>query len=807
MARAYIGNATGRCFGFISRQWKAASARSPKTTLTGHIRLLARPAYARLVSTEGFLRRAIPVLSLLFVASLAYYRGVEMSGDHAETEARARDDLTLIATTLATRLSSTEENLHEVGYQIALRNELSQSLPPRATSFGRQILVTNPEGTVVASQPSRPDLEQRSLISLLGPNQPLTTFGARAGVLEITEANGNEVLAIVQHLDSKLGMVAVVQSVDDIFAGRRSSLHATVTLFVGTSSVLIVLIYAFYSQAARAEQADEIYQAATTRIGTALNRGRCGLFDWDLGRGRMFWTESMYEILGLPPSDELVGFADWAALMHPEDGNLYEIASELLETGETTVDRMFRMRHANGSWIWTRARAEVAQEPGAASPHLIGIVVDVTEQRQLEESSRTADLRLRDAIETISEAFVLWDSANELVMCNTNYMELHNLPASRIHAGMPYTDVMQNARQPVVTAHIDPADGLPAGSRFYEAQLEDSRWLQISERRTKDGGYVSVGTDITARKLHEEKLMDSERRLMATVADLRQSRQKLEYQAQQLVELAEKYAEEKTRAEDANRAKSEFLANMSHELRTPLNAIIGFSEIMVGGMFGELGSEKYGNYCRDIYKSGTHLLGVINDILDMSKIEAGQLDLSFDELNLANFIDETVRVISPEADAKEITVSRDVDADLSINADGKAIRQILLNLMSNAVKFTPKGGEMTVAARRNGEAYVAIDITDNGIGIAKKDINRLASPFVQVENQFTKSHQGSGLGLAIARSLVDLHDGTMEIKSKVGIGTTVTVTLPVKQQKLWPGADDKGDKTVEAAAGGRRQAI
>ncbi len=783
MARAYTGNATGRRFGFFSRKWKAGNARSPKTTLTGHIRLLARPAYARLISTESFLRRAIPVLSLIFVASLACYRAVEISSDYAATEARARDQLSMIATTLSARLSSSEENLPEVGYQAALRNALSQALPPRATSYGRQILVTDPEGTVVASQPPRPDLEQRSLISLLGPNQPLTTFGARAGVMEVAEADNDEVLATVHHLDSKLGMVAVVQKIDDIFANWRSSLHATVTLFVGTSSVLIVLIYAFYSQAARAEQADEIYEAARTRIDTALNRGRCGLFDWDLGRGRMFWSESMYEILGQPPSDELVGFADWAELMHPEDGDLYEIASELLETGETTLDRMFRMRHADGSWIWTRARAEVVQEPGAASPHLIGIVVDVTEQRQLEESSRTADLRLRDAIETISEAFVLWDSSNELVMCNTNYMELHSLPAARVHAGMPYSDVMEHARQPVVTSHIKPADGVPAGSRFYEAQLEDGRWLQISERRTKDGGYVSVGTDITARKLHEEKLMDSERRLMATVADLRQSRQKLEYQAQQLVELAEKYAEEKTRAEDANRAKSEFLANMSHELRTPLNAIIGFSEIMVGGMFGELGSEKYGDYCRDIHKSGTHLLGVINDILDMSKIEAGRLDLSFDTVELDSFIDETVRVIQPEADAKEIGVRCEVSEGLSVNADTKAIRQILLNLMSNAVKFTPNGGEMTVKAEPSGKSYVAISITDTGIGIADEDIARLANPFVQVENQFTKSHQGSGLGLAIARSLVDLHDGTMEIKSHVGEGTTVTVTLPMTRHK------------------------
>src|SRR3712207_3692240 len=166
------------------------------------------------------------------------------------------------------------------------------------------------------------------------------------------------------------------------------------------------------------------------------------------------------------------------------------------------------------------------------------------------------------------------------------------------------------------------------GARTFEARLQDGRWLQINERRTKDGGYVSVGTDITALKRHEHSLVESEKELIATVLDLKQSRQKLEAQAQQLADLAERYLDQKAQAESANRAKSEFLAKMSHELRTPLNAIIGFAEVMEGGMFGPIGCDKYAEYCHDIRSSGQYLLSVINDILDMSRIEAGRIEIT-----------------------------------------------------------------------------------------------------------------------------------------------------------------------------------
>jgi two-component system cell cycle sensor histidine kinase PleC len=270
---------------------------------------------------------------------------------------------------------------------------------------------------------------------------------------------------------------------------------------------------------------------------------------------------------------------------------------------------------------------------------------------------------------------------------------------------------------------------------------------------------------------------------MATITDLRNSQQTLEQQTQQLADLAEKYAEEKTRAEDANQAKSKFLANMSHELRTPLNAIIGFSEIMESQMFGPLGTKKYFEYCRDIRESGEYLLDVINDVLDMSKIEAGRIRLDFEDIELKSMLSDTMRVVAARAHDKQVTLKSKIASGVRLKADRRALKQIVLNLLSNAVKFTAEGGRVTVRGRVSGGA-VTIAIEDSGIGIPHQALVRLGRPFEQVESQLTKSHQGSGLGLAIAKSLTELHGGRMRILSKPGIGTSVVLRLPFKPRRV-----------------------
>ena len=676
---------------------EAASASVSSDSIKGLAQSIAKPAYRRLLTAEPALRRAVPALIIAFLVTICIGAFVQVFDHRRQAIAEVVRGMTGSAEFLADRFarSSASDGRKQI--------ELEQIIPAWALVPGRQILLTNADGIIVAAvrvgvltgdgmttavpQPDKAALGRR-LTDVLGPSQPLDTLGAVAGVLEIALADSTPAYATVHWLSSGQGQVTVVHRRAEALAAWRSDTALTVTLSATTGFVVLILGFAFHWQATRAREADLIYETVRTRIDTALNRGRCGLWDWELGRGRIFWSHSMFAILGLKPKDELLSFGEVNALVHPEDLHLYQLAAQLAEAKASSIDHAFRMRHANGNWVWLRARCELVQQPGEVSPHLIGIAVDITEQKTLVEKTVEADLRLRDAIETIPEAFVLWDANNRMVLCNSNFLALHNLPDEAVKAGTPYDAVVAAGRKPVVRTRVISEGQIP-GARTFEAQLEDSRWLHISERRTKDGGYVSVGTDITTIKRHEEKLMESEQRLMKTIADLRASQRTLEHQAEELADLAEKYSEEKTRAEEANQAKSSFLANMSHELRTPLNAIIGFSEIMKSEMFGPIGGDKYRDYSKDIHQSGQYLLDVINDILDMSKIEAGRIRLDFEQVRLGRFLHDTMRVVSARADDKQIELASDIARGIRVRADQRLLKQIVLNLLSNAVKFTP----------------------------------------------------------------------------------------------------------------------
>lgn len=306
-------------------------------------------------------------------------------------------------------------------------------------------------------------------------------------------------------------------------------------------------------------------------------------------------------------------------------------------------------------------------------------------------------------------------------------------------------------------------------------------WLRLLGANEKTNGLVTglsgVAIDITAMKRQEEALKDSEAALGNSIAELEESRTKLREQTRYLILLAERYAAEKRRAEEASRTKSEFLANMSHELRTPLNAIVGFAEIMKTQMFGALGDPRYRGYAEDIHQAGVELGALITDILDMSEVDSGDRRLEPEPVELKEVVGEVLRLITLRNFESDLRTRVQLEGLPATLADRRAVKQILLNILSNAVKFTPKGGTVTITGK-GGDNFVSLSVSDTGIGIAEQDLPRIGQPFVQVENQYNKRYKGSGLGLALAKSLVELHGGTLAVTSKLSEGTTVTVTFP-----------------------------
>ncbi len=752
----------------------AASDVARLNTIMGVARSMTHPLHLALHRSEPWLKLAIPVLVAVFAVMLGFAGTMLHTASKADKLEDAVNDMDVIAALVTRQLAGEAAAITAKGGRQAL-----SGLHQHTFAGGRQIVVTDANGTIIAADPPLPPAHKQ-LLDVLGPSQPLTTFADKAGVIILTAPSG-PMLATVRALPAPLGQVAVLQPVGEALQTTQNRGRLVLLLLGSSVLVLSVLTLAFLVQTRRAHAADEDCDRVRERIDAALNCGRCGLWDWDLARGAIYWSDSMYALLGHNRQGELLSFGEVNALVHPEDADLYEIANLLSAGDRTEIAHDFRIRDKNNDWIWLRARAKLVTDRASGARHLVGIAVDITEERRMAAETATADIRLWDAIETLPEAFVLWDAQQRLVTCNSRFQKLHQLPDKAMQRGLHYDEVMAHATPPVIAEDILRQNNLETRSRLSEVKLEDGRWLQISERRTKDGGSVSIGTDITIIKEHEHKLMDSERRLLATITDLKASRRQMEAQAQQLTDLAERYLDQKAEAEIASRVKTEFLANMSHDLRTPLNAIIGFSEVMQSGMFGSLGCERHLAYCRDIQESGEHLLSIVDDILDMSEIETGKVRIVPQRIAVAPLIDDAVAGTKPSFEGKGIELDIDIEEHLAAMADASALSQILGNILQNAAKFTPAGGEVSLRARACGD-MLHIFIADNGIGIPRDRLPRIARPFEQVEGGETaRSHKGSGLGLAIARSLCELHGGSLKLKSEVAVGTVVMVRVPLAE--------------------------
>ncbi|MEO0961127.1 MAG: histidine kinase dimerization/phospho-acceptor domain-containing protein, partial [Pseudomonadota bacterium] len=491
-----------------------------------------------------------------------------------------------------------------------------------------------------------------------------TTYspGASAGIQARSVVTGNT------------QQVSVFIPIRSALADWYATLPFHLVLMAGASFFICVLGGGMVRQIERKTAADIALKDSEQRFELAFAGARCGIWDWDLTAGRLYWSAPMFALLGEQPRAARLSPDQVMNYVHPEDRHILQEVEDSVRRGTLGYDTTFRLRHSSGDWVWVRAKGQIWRGLTANTQRLVGIAIDITEQKQAEARERMANARLRDAVESISEAFSLWDGKGRLILANEKFRAFHNINRDAVPAGTTARDLDLRSAEGELLLPGRMADATDPEN--LEVKLPGGRWLHLSERRMRDGGIVSVGTDITALKHQEAELIRKGEVLSETVTDLEGSRRTLQAQASQLVQLAEKYAGAKAKAESANRSKSEFLANMSHELRTPLNAIIGFSEIMRKQMFGPLGADKYEDYATDIHASGQHLLEVINDILDMSKIEAGKHKLDLADVVLADVFEETMHMVSGRADDARVTLLADAGDVPVIHADRRAIKQV-----------------------------------------------------------------------------------------------------------------------------------
>jgi signal transduction histidine kinase len=382
-------------------------------------------------------------------------------------------------------------------------------------------------------------------------------------------------------------------------------------------------------------------------------------------------------------------------------------------------------------------------------------LTDVTNVRKAEREVAEKGRLLELALKSMGQGIAIHDRDLRMIACNEKYIAFRgNIPAELVQPGMAHEDSLRfRARR----GDFGPGDieqqvrsrieKMKRGDIFVPVRLVNGRVIQAKRDPMPDGGFVTTYTDITEIKAAEAELIRAR--------DI---------------------------AESANTAKTEFLANMSHELRTPLNAIIGFSEMMKNEMFGPLGDMRYRDYCANVADSGMHLLSLINDILDLSKIEAGKMELNEEIADLGGIIRSCALLMCEQAETAGIFIDTSCPTDLPMaRVDTRKIKQVIINLLQNSIKFTPRNGHVKISASVMPGGELRIVVTDTGIGMRPEDIPRALDRFGQVDGSLSRRHNGAGLGLPLAKSLMELHGGTLAISSSPQRGTQVTVYLPAER--------------------------
>jgi PAS domain S-box-containing protein len=463
----------------------------------------------------------------------------------------------------------------------------------------------------------------------------------------------------------------------------------------------------------------------------------------------LFANSTMARMVGIGTAAELLKQPTIGAFLHPDDRA--RVAANIqarLEGRPAPTDYQFRLVRADGSAMWVDCRASRIDWEG--EPAVLAALFDISAHKQAEAAQRRSQELFERVFQASPDVITLTDpvtgrfiDVNQSFVAVSGYARDEAIGRSSLELGI-WPEPAQRAML---------VERLQRDGRVRDFEV-------LFRLRSGQTAPFSIAAEVV--RLHDQAL------LLLVARDITQRRQQ-----------AEELRASKEAAEIANRAKSEFLANISHELRTPLNAIIGFSEVIRGELFGPVGVARYREYAQDIHASGEHLLAIINDLLDLSKLEAGKYELHEGRVDLARAVADCRRIVAERAVEAGIELRTALAvAPPGLRADARLVKQILLNLLTTAIKFTPAGGTVTVSAGVEADGSCALSVADTGIGMSASEIEIALAPFGQVDSALTRKHQGTGLGLPLVRSMITLHGGSLDLRSQSGVGTTVTVRFP-----------------------------
>ena len=562
-------------------------------------------------------------------------------------------------------------------------------------------------------------------------------------------------------------------STQDLIYLNNNLLFFSVT---GTNALLILLVFLLSRyQKNEKEVILNNHSALEHHQKLILNNKDTRYFTWDVKNKKIYLSNKSFSLSKIK-SMSSISFEEFISHIQAKDINFYQLANNAIQGKIHQIEVSFKYR-TNIASKWYKLKGSLLNSTHG-SPFISGLLIDITRDKNQEINARRMQNTLSEVIDSLPLSFVLWNSKNQLVMCNSKYRDFYSLPSSITKPGTSKSEIIQLSTKSLIEIDIknDQDNQLPGLIGQKEIQLKDKRWILKTDIKTGAGYIASMALDVSDQKISQQDLLDNENELINKVEELDNLRRKQDIQSKQLIELAGRYSTEKDNIEELENNKSKFLLNMSHELRTPLNAIIGFSDFLKNQIIDD--PNKVREYAQDIHESGNELLGIISNIESMTSLEKEDVKINKKSQKINTIFDEVLTDFRDDIMSKKITVKNHFNFRDRIFCNETAMRQVISNIISNAIKYNKDGGTIIISNNtQNG--WLILEITDNGHGMTNEEVDIIFKPFNKSRRSNIINQEGARLGLPIANTLIQIHDGNIDVKSTPGKGTCVTVSVPL----------------------------